>query len=81
MPVINMGKPVLSDHDLALKSVRLRRSMLAAIFEAGAGHTGGGLSCLDILNVLYNRVLNMSPENFLTGVKAARNRAPASLLS
>ncbi|HTR42570.1 MAG TPA: transketolase [Pseudomonadales bacterium] len=54
---------VLSDHDLVLKSVRLRRKLLEAIFEAGAGHTGGGLSCLDILNVLYNRVLNVSPDN------------------
>ena len=64
MPAINMGKPALSNHDLALKSVRLRRSTLGAIFEAGAGHTGGGLSCLDILNVLYNRILNVSPEKF-----------------
>lgn len=64
MPVINMGKSVLSDHDLAVKAVQLRRSTLRAIFEAGAGHTGGGLSCLDILNVLYNRVLNVSPEKF-----------------
>ena len=59
-----MGKAALSDHDLVLKSVRLRRKLLEAIFEAGAGHTGGGLSCLDILNVLYNRVLKVSPEKF-----------------
>jgi len=59
-----MGKSDLSDHDLILKSVRLRKKLLEAIFEAGAGHTGGGLSCLDILNVLYNRILNLSPETF-----------------
>jgi transketolase len=59
-----MAKPVLSDQELAVKSVQLRRKTLEAIFEAGAGHTGGGLSCLDILNVLYNRVLNVSPETF-----------------
>ena len=59
-----MPTGVLSDRDLALKSVRLRRKTLEAIFEAGAGHTGGGLSCLDILNVLYNRILNVSPETF-----------------
>jgi transketolase len=63
MRASNMGKPTLSDHDLVLKSVRLRRRMLEAIVDAGAGHTGGGLSCLDILNVLYNRILNVSPEN------------------
>jgi transketolase len=59
-----MAKAILSDHELALKSVRLRKKTLEAIFDAGAGHTGGGLSCLDILNVLYNRILNVSPENF-----------------
>ena len=59
-----MGKTILSDRDLALKSVHLRKQTLKAIYEAGAGHTGGSLSCLDILNVLYNRILNVSPENF-----------------
>src|SRR5215471_18844088 len=38
--------------------------MLRLFFHAGAGHTGGGLSCMDILNVLYNRVLNVSPDTF-----------------
>jgi transketolase len=60
----NLKPPPLSDHQLALKSVQLRRGTLEAIFEAGAGHTGGGLSCLDILNVLYNRILNVSPATF-----------------
>ena len=59
-----MGKAVLTDHQLALKSVHLRKMTLEAIVGAGAGHTGGGLSCLDILNVLYNRILNVSPETF-----------------
>ncbi len=31
---------------------------------AGADHTGGSLSCVDILNVLYNRVLNVSADAF-----------------
>jgi len=54
----------MTDRELQLKSVHLRKKTLEAIFEAGAGHTGGGLSCLDILNVLYNRILNVSPETF-----------------
>ena len=52
----------MTDRDLALKSFALRRRMLRLIHEAGAGHTGGGLSCLDILNLLYNRILCVSPE-------------------
>jgi transketolase len=50
-----------NDRSLALKAVALRRRMLQLIFDAGAGHTGGGLSCIDILNALYNRVLRVSP--------------------
>lgn len=51
----------MTDHELALKAVTLRRMLLKLIVHAGAGHTGGGLSCLDILNVLYNRILRLSP--------------------
>jgi transketolase len=51
-----------TDHQLAQKAVALRRRMLRLIYDAGAGHTGGGLSCLDILNVLYHRVLRITPE-------------------
>ena len=54
----------MTDRELQLKSVHLRKKTLEAIFHAGAGHTGGSLSCLDILNVLYNRILNVSPEKF-----------------
>lgn len=52
----------MTDHELQLKACALRRAMLQLIYNAGAGHTGGGLSCMDILNVLYNRVLNVSPQ-------------------
>ena len=54
----------MTDRELQLKSIRLRKRLLEAIVHAGAGHTGGGLSCLDILNALYRRVLNVSPKNF-----------------
>ena len=50
-----------TDRELALKSLHYRRRLLQAIKHAGAGHTGGSLSCVDILNVLYNRILRISP--------------------
>jgi transketolase len=53
-----------TEPSLALKSWRYRRRLLEVIKHAGAGHTGGGLSCMDILNVLYNRILNVSPATF-----------------
>jgi transketolase len=49
---------------LERKSIAYRRTILRIIKKAGAGHTGGSLSCIDILNVLYNRVLNVSPATF-----------------
>jgi transketolase len=54
----------MTDRELELKSIQYRQKILRYITEAGAGHTGGSLSCTDILNVLYNRVMNVSPENF-----------------
>ena len=54
----------MTDNDLRLKSIRLRKRLLGVIYHAGGGHTGGSLSCLDILNVLYNRILRVSPETF-----------------
>jgi transketolase len=49
---------------LHLKSIQYRKTILSIIRAAGAGHTGGSLSCVDILNVLYNHVMNIRPENF-----------------
>lgn len=51
----------LNESALAIKSLHLRKRTLRAIKTAGAGHTGGSLSCLDILTVLYNRILRVDP--------------------
>jgi transketolase len=48
--------------ELRLKSVRYRKRILQTIVAANAGHTGGDLSCVDILAVLYGAVLKVSPE-------------------
>ena len=53
-----------TDTELEQKSVHYRLTLLKYIKMANAGHTGGDLSCIDILNVLYNDVLNVSPANF-----------------
>lgn len=50
--------------ELQHKSIHLRKNLLKYIYMAKAGHTGGSLSCIDILNVLYNRVLNVDPKDF-----------------
>lgn len=51
----------MTERELKIKSIEYRRKLLRCIKRANAGHTGGDLSCIDILNVLYNRVLNVSP--------------------
>jgi len=54
----------MSESELARKSIAYRKNILKYIVGANAGHTGGCLSCVDILNVLYNNVLNVSPATF-----------------
>jgi len=47
--------------ELEKKSIQYRKKILTLIKRVKAGHTGGDLSCIDILNVLYNHILNVSP--------------------
>ena len=54
----------MTDRELYIKSIKYRSKLLKYIKMANAGHTGGSLSCVDILNVLYNRILNVTPETF-----------------
>jgi transketolase len=55
---------IMTTRDLKERSVIYRKAILKYIVTANAGHTGGSLSCIDILNVLYNEVLNVGPGNF-----------------
>lgn len=55
---------VMSEKELAQKSVGYRKKILKYIYQAKAGHTGGSLSCIDILNVLYNHTMNIGPGTF-----------------
>jgi len=50
--------------ELELKSIEYRKKIIEIIFNGGAGHTAGSLSCIDILNVLYNKILEINPDNF-----------------
>lgn len=45
--------------ELKAKSQHYRRKIIEIIYQAKAGHTGGSLSIVDILNVLYNHVLRI----------------------
>ncbi|MFT3844259.1 MAG: transketolase [Lacibacter sp.] len=54
----------MNTNELKKKSAEYRKKILKYIVGAKAGHTGGSLSSTDILNVLYNKVMNVSPQNF-----------------
>ena len=54
----------MNEKNLKKKSLEYRKTILEIIFQSGAGHTGGSLSCIDILNVLYNSIMDISPKNF-----------------
>ena len=60
-----MVKKMAKNSDyLEKKSLEYRKTVLEIIYNSGAGHTGGSLSCIDILNVLYNNILDINPRNF-----------------
>src|ERR1700738_2974811 len=56
--------PALTIQQLNRKSIQYRKTVLSIIKHGGAGHTGGSLSSIDILNALYNRILRLSPATF-----------------
>lgn len=48
---------------LRLKAAMVRRDLLKMIYHAKTGHTGGSLSSVDILTVLYYHQLRIDPAN------------------
>ena len=44
-----------------IKSYQLRKIIIEAVYKSSAGHVGGDLSVIDILNVLYNKIMKVSP--------------------
>lgn len=49
--------------ELTKKAYNLRLDVIETCYRSSAGHIGGDLSVMDILTVLYNSVMNISPEN------------------
>jgi transketolase len=64
-----MKEDTLNVVSLEEKSLRYRRNIIKYIYNAKAGHTGGSLSIVDILSVLYNEIMNVSPANFKSNLR------------
>tara|TARA_B100001778_G_C18504829_1_gene591370 strand:- start:134 stop:982 length:849 start_codon:yes stop_codon:yes gene_type:complete len=43
---------MIKNKELIDRSLRMKRAALASIFEAGSGHPGGVLSCIDLINYI-----------------------------
>lgn len=54
---------VMDTKSLKLISAKNRKRLIDIIYHAGAGHTGGDLSCLNTLTVLYHHYMNISRFN------------------
>jgi len=59
---------ILGERDMTIDSLnqktrKLRVNMLKMLSEAGSGHSGGSLSAIDTLIVLYNKIMNHDPKN------------------
>jgi len=52
----------MDTRNLKARSFDLRKQVVDMIMEGGGGHIGGDMSVLDILLVLYKRVMNISAE-------------------
>jgi transketolase len=53
----------MNSKELTKKAETLRKNLISLIFHGGTGHTGGDLSVLNLLTVLYNHTLNVDPKN------------------
>jgi len=53
----------MNNQHLKLVSEQNRKRLLEIICSANAGHTGGDLSCLNVLTVLYFHTLNIDKDN------------------
>lgn len=49
--------------ELEKKSIELRKDIVNICYNSKAGHIGGSLSSIDVLNTLYNYELNIDPKN------------------
>ncbi len=63
---------MIAPHDISMlekKARTIRKHVVNMIFEAGTGHPGGSLSCVDIITVLFFHQMHHNPSN-----SKARNR-------
>ena len=53
----------LNEEQLIVKCNNMRINILEMIYSAGSGHPGGSFSSVEILTVLYNKIMKHDPSN------------------
>jgi len=51
----------MSTKELILQAETNRRRLIEIVYNGGAGHIGGDLSCLNVMTALYFKVMNVNP--------------------
>lgn len=49
--------------ELTLQSETNRKRLVEIVYNGGAGHIGGDLSCLNVMTALYFDVMNVDPKD------------------
>lgn len=63
--------------ELEIKSQKYRTGIIDMVYHAGAGHPGGSLSCIDILNVIYHDEVDFNAKNRSRVVMSKGHAVPA----
>lgn len=50
-------------HRLENTAKKIRKNVITIIYDAGSGHPGGSLSCVDIITALYFHIMKHDPKN------------------
>lgn len=52
----------MNPKELTLQAEKNRKRLVEIVYNGGAGHIGGDLSCLNVMTALYFDVMNVSPQ-------------------
>jgi transketolase len=53
----------MTSKELKIEAVEVRKLLMNVIYKAQSGHTGGDLSCVEIITALYNGIMNINPKD------------------
>jgi transketolase len=58
-----MTLSVTEEKNLALEILEIKKDILKMIYLAKSGHPGGSLSCVNLIHILYNKIMKINRNN------------------